>query len=106
MNPLKINKVIKESKNNGERITIDSLSQRCNGRIRHRYVRMSNEMFECDECGGFPRHWVEGLSLRGWLTIWFYNPEKFDRVEKADVSPRELEIAQDMSEALKDNEKE
>ena len=56
MNPFKVNKALKEFKKDGKRVTVDVLSQKCGGRVRHKYLRMSKEMFECEENDGFPRH--------------------------------------------------
>lgn len=76
MNPFKVSKVIRESKSKGERLIVEELSFRCEGRIRHAYLRMSKEMFECSSCGGFPRHWVLGLKPHSYITLWFYKPPK------------------------------
>lgn len=97
MNPFKVNNIIKNSKKNDERITIDALSQRCNGRIRHKFVKMSDEMFECNECGGLPRHWVKRLNLHSWITMWFYNPEKYAQTQVSGQNGSSLEEAQSIN---------
>ena len=76
MSPFFVYREIRKAKREDERITIDELSRRCGVRIRHRYIAMSKQMFECAECGGFPRHWVRGMKLHSWLTLWFYKPHK------------------------------
>lgn len=87
MNPFKVNKALKEFKKDGKRVTVDVLSQKCGGRVRHKYLRMSKEMFECEENDGFPRHWVVGLNLRGWLFLWTSNPKsRFETVAVGDPS--------------------
>lgn len=82
MNPFELHKIIRKSKENGERLIIEELSNRCGVRIRHAHVRMSKEMFECEACGGFPRHWVKGLRPSSYLSLWFYKPPK-----QTDFSP-------------------
>lgn len=82
MNPFKVNKVIKESDLNDSPISIDTLSRLCGGKIRHRYLRMSQDVFACPESKHFPRHWVEGLKLHSWITLWFYNPPKIEQDKK------------------------
>ncbi|MDD6275805.1 MAG: hypothetical protein PUB20_03145 [Clostridia bacterium] len=90
MNPFKVNIILKECKKDGKRVTVDMLSQKCGSRIRHKYLRMSKEMFECEENDGFPRHWVLGLNLRGWLFLWTSHPKsRFDTVAVGD--PTEIE---------------
>lgn len=74
MNPFKVNKIIKEKSMDDEQISIDMLGELCGGKLKHKYLRMSNETFLCAESGGFPRHWVEGLRLHSWFTLWFYHP--------------------------------
>lgn len=76
MNPFKVNKVIKENNMNDNQICVDTLSELCGGRIKHAFLRMSDETFICAESGGFPRHSVEGLRLHSWFTMWFYHPER------------------------------
>lgn len=76
MSPFLVYKEIKKAKDNDERITIDELSRRCKIRLRHRYFFMSKQMFECEQSGGFPRHWVRGLRAHSWVTLWFYKPPK------------------------------
>ncbi len=76
MNPFKVERVIRESNKNDTQICVDTLSELCGGRVKHAYLRMSSETFLCAESGGFPRHWVEGLKLHSWITLWFYHPEK------------------------------
>lgn len=76
MNPFDVQKIINESSKNGERLVIEELSKRCGVRLRHAHLRMSRDMFEYQERGGFPRHWVKGVSLYGWVTLWNYTPPK------------------------------
>lgn len=76
MNPFKVNKVIREKNKNDVQICVDTLSELCGGRIKHAFLRMSDQTFLCEECGGFPRHWVEGLRLHSWFTMWLYHPER------------------------------
>lgn len=76
MNPFDVRKIIIESHRNGERLIVEDLSRKCGVRIRHGYLRMSHEMFECKACGGFPRHWIKGLKLHSYITLWFYKPPK------------------------------
>lgn len=76
MNPFDVQKVINESHRNGERLVIEELSRRCGFRLRHAHLIMSKDMFECESCGGFPRHWIKGVSLYGWITLWNYKPPK------------------------------
>lgn len=82
LNPLEVHKIIKESRDNGERLIIEELSRRCGVRLRHAHLRFSKDMFECEACGGFPRHWVKGVSIYGWITLWRYVPPK-----ETDFSP-------------------
>ena len=86
MNPFKVNKVIKENNMNDVQISVDTLSELCGGRVRHAYLRMSDETFLCAESGGFPRHWVEGLKLHSWVTMWFYHPPKITDEPKKQIS--------------------
>lgn len=78
MNPFKVNRIINEYRSNDIQISIDRLSEDCGGKLKHSFLRMSRETFLCTESGGFPRHWVEGLKLHSWITLWFYHPPKFD----------------------------
>ena len=94
MNPFKINKIIRESKMNEERISIDMLSVRYGSRIRHKYIKLSDEMFECSDSGGFPRHWVVRLKLHSWLTLWFARREEL-LPSKSDSNRPELEEPED-----------
>ncbi len=102
MSPFFVNKVINNAKKNDERITVDELSRRCKERIRHRYLVMSKQMFQCEECGGFPRHWVKGLKLHSWITLWFYKPPKQTDFTTVSVSPEDLEVPMDLTEYLND----
>lgn len=102
MSPFLVNKVINNAKKNDERITVDELSRRCKERIRHRYLVMSKQMFQCEECGGFPRHWVKGLKLHSWVTLWFYKPPKQTDFTTVSVSPEDLEVPMDLTEYLND----
>lgn len=102
MSPFFVYKVIKNAKKNDERITVDELSRRCKERIRHRYLVMSKQMFQCEECGGFPRHWVKGLKLHSWVTLWFYKPPKQTDFTTVSVSPEDLEVPMDLTEYLND----
>lgn len=103
MSPFFVYKEIKKAKQNDERITIDELSRRCKERIRHRYVVMSKQMFQCEQCGGFPRHWVKGLRFHSWFTLWFYKPPKQTDFSFVSVPPEDLEVPVDLTEYL--NEK-
>lgn len=76
MNPFKVERAIRESNKNDTQICVDTLSELCGGRVKHAFLRMSSETFLCAESGGFPRHWVEGLKLHSWVTLWFYHPER------------------------------
>ncbi len=100
MSPFFVYKEIKKVKQNDERITIDELSRRCKERIRHRYVVMSKQMFQCEQCGGFPRHWVKGLKLHSWVTLWFYRPPKQTDFSLVSVSSDEFEVPMDFTEYL------
>lgn len=82
LNPFTVRKIINESKKKGERLIIEELSERCGVRLRHRFLVMSDQMFECQSCVGFPRHWVKGVSLNGWVSLWRYEPPK-----ETDFSP-------------------
>lgn len=97
MNPFAVNKIIKESKKNEERISIDMLSVRCGSRVRHKYIKMSDEMFECSDSGGFPRHWVERLKLHSWITLWFERKEDVftPKNDPISVDRPELEVPED-----------
>ena len=86
MNPFKVQKIINESSRNGERLIIEELSKKCGERLRHMHVIMSDEMFQSEACGGFPRHWVKGVSLYGWISLWTYKPPK-----QTDFSPVQIE---------------
>lgn len=86
MNPFKVQKIINESKKNNERLIIEELSNKCGVRLRHMHVIMSKEMFRAESCGGFPRHWVKGVSLYGWISLWTYKPPK-----QTDFSPIQTE---------------
>lgn len=55
---------------------------------------MSEQMFECQSCGGFPRHWVKGVSPYGWVSLWRYEPPK-----ETDFSPTALEDLKTFEEA-------
>ena len=63
MNPFKVNKVIRENNMNDKQICVDTLSELCGGRVKHAFLRMSDETFLCAESGGFPRHWVKASQL-------------------------------------------
>lgn len=92
MNPFEVQKTVMEMRKNNEHITIEEFSRRCGVRMRHVYLRMSKEMFECPECGGFPRHWVKGLQLHSFITLWFYQPPKeTDFSPEYQIYERELE---------------
>ena len=94
MSPFKVNKAIKEYTQEGKRITVDILSEKCGTHIRHKYLRMSKDVFACEENDGFLRHWVLGLSWRGWLFLWTSKPKsRFETVAVGE--PTELEDAQD-----------
>ena len=101
MSPFFVYNEIKKAKKNQERITIDELGRRCGARIRHRYIRMSKQMFECEQCGGFPRHWVKGIQPHSWITLWFYIPPKLTDFTDISKNPDEFEIPMDLSEFLK-----
>lgn len=104
MSPFFVYNEIKKAKQSDERITIDELSRRCGDHIRHRYIRMSKQMFECEQCGGFPRHWVKGLKLHSWVTLWFYKPPKQTDFNTVTNNPDELEVPMDLKDFLKQNE--
>lgn len=106
MSPFLVHEEIKKARRNNERITIDELGRRCGDRIRHRYIKMSKQMFECEQCGGFPRHWVRGLKLHSWFTLWFYIPPKQTDFTAITVNPEELEVPVDLTDFLKENESE
>lgn len=96
MNPFKVERAIRESNKNDTQICVDTLSELCGGRVKHAYLRMSSETFLCAESGGFPRHWVEGLKLHSWVTLWFYHPER----AKATLQPKiydELQIREQIN---------
>ena len=76
MNPFKVRKIIYESKKNGEKLVIEELSKKCGGRLHHGQLILSQEMFNYEEGGGFPRHWVKGLRPESYLLMWFYDPPK------------------------------
>lgn len=97
MNPFIVSRTIKRAGEEDNRMTIDMLSAECGMHIRHFYVKMSKEMFVCDECGGFPRHWVKGLKLHSWITLWFYKPKNTVPLPQQP----ELEEAQDLETAVK-----
>ena len=103
MSPFLVYREIKKANRNNERITIDELSRRCKVRIRHRYVVMSKQMFQCEQCGGFPRHWVKGLKLHSWFNLWFYKPPKQTDFTFVSADPAKLEVPVDLTEYL--NEK-
>ncbi len=106
MNPFFVFKEIKKAKENDERITVDELSRRCNKRIRHRYLKMSKQMFECQQNGGFPRHWVKGLRLHSWITLWFYKPPKQTDFSAVSLNAAELESPISLSDYLNERKKE
>lgn len=101
MSPFFVYKEIKNARQNDERITIDELSRRCGDRIRHRYIRMSKQMFECEQCGGYPRHWVKGLKLHSWFTLWMYKPPKQTDFTALNRHSEELEVPVDLTDYLK-----
>ena len=103
MSPFLVYREIKKANRNNERITIDELSRRCKVRIRHRYVVMSKQMFQCEQCGGFPRHWVKGLKIHSWINLWFYKPPKQTDFTFVSVDSAKLEVPMDLTEYL--NEK-
>lgn len=45
MNPFKVNKVIRENNMNDKQICVDTLSELCGGRVKHAFLRMSDETF-------------------------------------------------------------
>ncbi len=100
MSPFLVYKEIKNAKENDERITVDELSRRCKERIRHRYLKMSKQRFECKDCGGFPRHWVRGLRLHSWVTLWLYKPPKQTDFTFVSADPNDLEIPMDLKDYL------
>lgn len=102
MSPFLVYKEIQNAKKNDERITIDELGRRCGERIRHRYIRMSKQMFECEQCGGFPRHWVKGLQPHSWITLWFYRPPKQTDFTAFSKSSDDFEVPVDLTDFLKD----
>lgn len=70
MSPFKVNKIIKEN----EKMCIDTLCFECNIQFRHRFFKMSDEFFFCEDCCS-KRHYVKRLSFYGWLRLPFYNIE-------------------------------
>lgn len=100
MSPFLVYKEIQKAKQNDERIIIDELSRRCGERIRHRYLVMSKQMFQCEQCGGFPRHWVKGLRFHSWFTLWFYKPPKQTDFSFVVTSPENYEVPVDLTEYL------
>ncbi len=104
MSPFSVYKEIKKAKDNDERITVDELSIRCGERIRHRYLKMSKQMFECEQCGGFPRHWVKGLKLHSWFTLWTYKPPKQTDFSPVSVNSAELETPISLGDYLKEKQ--
>ncbi len=106
MSPFLVNREIKKARANDERITVDELSRRCNERVRHRYLVMSKNMFQCEQCGGFPRHWVKGLRLHSWVTLWFYKPPKETDFTAVSANAKELETPITLSDYLKEKERE
>ncbi len=105
MSPFFVHKEIKKAKDSNERITVDELSRRCKERIRHRYLVMSKQMFECEQCGGFPRHWVKGLKLHSWFTLWFYKPPKQTDFTFVSANPADLEAPISLSDYLSSKNK-
>lgn len=104
MSPFFVYKEIRKAKRNEERITVDELSRRCGVRIRHRYLKMSKQMFECEENDGFPRHWVKGLKLHSWLTFWFYTPPKQTDFSRLFVMNDNYEVPVSLNDYLNDKE--
>lgn len=102
VSPFFVYKEIRKVKHNNERITIDELSNRCNERIRHRYIVMSKQMFQCEQCGGFPRHWVKGLKFHSWFTLWFYKPPKQTDYSSVTLNLENLEVPMDLTDYLND----
>ena len=74
MNPFTVNRMIKKS---SQKICIDTLSRDCGMQMRHRFFKMSKELFACPDCG-MMRHYVKGLSFYGWLHMPFYSGEKIN----------------------------
>ena len=74
MSPFRVKRIIK---NNGEKMCIDTLSNECGVRLHHRFLKMSNDFFDCPVCG-MKRHYVKGVSLYGWTHLMFYEDRSFD----------------------------
>ncbi|MBP9989707.1 MAG: hypothetical protein KBT46_09460, partial [Ruminococcus sp.] len=96
LNPFKVSRIIRDSKNEGKKLSIDDLSVLCEGRVRHLYVRMSRDTFECESSGGFPRHRVIGLRPTSYITMWFYKPSEIKIEPVTPIDESELEEPQDI----------
>lgn len=70
MSPFKVNQIIKQH----DKMCLDSLCRECNIQFRHRFFKMSDDLFFCEECGT-SRHYVKKVSFYGWLKLPFYNVE-------------------------------
>ena len=103
MNPFNVQKIINESREKGERLIVEELSKRCGVRLRHAHLVMSKDMFECASCGGFPRHWVKGVSFYGWISLWRYTPPKETDFSPASQAPiRTYAELKDLNEVRKE----
>lgn len=74
MNPFVINKILKTSQ---EKLCIDSLSKKCEIPLRHRFFKMSSDLFKCPMCED-NRHYVKKISLYGWAHLPFYNIDRIN----------------------------
>lgn|GEM_PF-2019003 len=74
MNEIKIHSLIKNSK---KKICMDTLSKQYGCEIPARFLLLSQPLdtFYCPECKR-NRHHVTGVSLAGWLLLWFFRPPK------------------------------
>ena len=70
MSPFAVNKIIKQN----DKMCLDTLSRECNIQFRHRFFKMSDDFFFCEDCGT-NRHYVKKVSLYGWFKLPFYNVE-------------------------------
>ena len=74
MSPFKVNRIIKDS---SEKMCIDTLSKQCGVHLRHSFLKMSKDFFDCPVCG-MKRHYVRGVSFYGWTHLAFYEDRSFD----------------------------
>ena len=70
MSPFRVKKIIRQN----DKMCLDTLSRECNIQFRHRFFKMSDDMFFFFFFGT-NRHYIKKISLYGWLHLPFYHVE-------------------------------